>query len=83
MHTASFKGWCGSYWERYPPLVNMLTVRLILVISKINSLDSKAIDFVLSFPQADLEEYIRMQLPIGFKVDRQTEAGSDKQYILK
>ena len=58
--------WGDSYWETYYPVVNMLYVCLILAISKLHNLDSKAIDFVLAFPQADLEEYIRMYLPIGF-----------------
>ena len=44
---------------------------------------SKAIDFVLAFPQADLEEDIWMQLPIGFQVDGQTEDESDASYVLK
>ena len=57
----------------------MLIVRLILAIAKLHKLDTKAIDFVLTFPQADLEEDIWMQLPIGFQVDGQTEADSDRQ----
>ena len=61
----------------------MLTILLILAIDKIYSLDSKAIDFVLAFPKADPEEDIWMQLPIGFQVDGQTEADSDRQYVLK
>ena len=61
----------------------MLTLHLILAIAKIHSLDSKAIDFVLTFPQAELEEKSSMQLPIGFQVCGQTEADSDKQYVLK
>ena len=61
----------------------MLTVRLILEITKIHSLDSKSIDFVLAFTQADLKENIWMQLPIGFQVDGQTEADPDKPYVLK
>ena len=75
--------WGDSYWETYSPVVNMLTVRLILAIAKIHNLDSKAIDFVLAFPQADLEEDIWMDLPIGFQVDGQTEQDSDRYYLLK
>ena len=56
----------------------MLTVRLILAIFKIHSLDSKAIDFVLAFPQPGLEKYIWMQLPIEFQVDGQIEPDFDK-----
>ena len=47
--------WGHIYWETYSPVVNMLSVRLILEISKLHNLDSKAIDFVLAFPQAYLE----------------------------
>ena len=61
----------------------MFSVRLILAISKIQNLDSKAIDFLLDFPQADLEEDIWMQLPICFQVDGKTEEDSDRQYFLK
>ena len=75
--------WGDSYWETYSSVVNMLTVRIIIAISKIHGLDSKSIDFLLSFPQAGLEEDIWMQLPIGFQVGGQTEADSDKQYDLK
>ena len=47
--------WGDSYWETYSPVVNMWYVRLILAIDKLHNLNSKAIDFVLAFPQADLE----------------------------
>ena len=64
--------WGDSYWETYAPVVNILTVRLILEAAKIYCLDSKAIDFVFSFLQADLEEDMWMQLPIGLQADGQT-----------
>ena len=61
----------------------MLYLCLILVISKVHNADSKAIDFVLAFPQADLEEDIWMYLPIGFQVDGHTEASSERSFLLK
>ena len=61
----------------------MLTVCLILAIAKIHNLNSKAIDFVLEFPQVDLKEDIWMQLPIGFQINGQTEVESDRCYVLK
>ena len=42
--------WGDNYWETYSPVVNMISVRLLLAITKIYKLDSKAIDFVLVFP---------------------------------
>ena len=47
------------------------------------NLDSKAIDFVLAFPQADLEEDIWMYLPIGLQVDGHTEASYERSFLLK
>ena len=69
--------WGDSHWGTYSPVVNMINVRLILAIDKIHSLDSKAIDFVLEFTQAYMEEDIWMQLTIGFQVEVQTEADSN------
>ena len=47
--------WGVSYWETYSPVVNMLTVRLLLALCNIHGLESKSIDFILAFPQADLD----------------------------
>ena len=71
--------WGENYWETYSPVVNMLTVRLILLICKIHKLHSKSIDFVLAFPQADLEEDIWMEIPLGVAVTSK-DGGS---YLLK
>ena len=40
-------------------------------------------DFVLAFPPVDPEEYIWMQLTIGFQADGETEEDSDRNYVLK
>ena len=40
-------------------------------------------DFVLSFLQAESEEDIMMQLPIGFQFEGQKESDSDKKYAPK
>jgi hypothetical protein len=59
---------------------NMVTECLILMLAQIYKLDLKAIDFVLAFPQAELDIDIWMYLPIGFQVDTENES---KCYILK
>ncbi len=67
--------WGENYWETYSPIVNMISVKLLIVIAKIHGLESKLIDFVLAFPQVDLDEEIWMDLPIGFEpIDDPTEA---------
>jgi hypothetical protein len=43
-------------------------------------LSSKSIDFVLAFPQADLEVPVYMELPMGFDVP---ENESQKHYVLR
>ena len=65
--------WGTNYWETYSPVVNMVTVRLILLLAQIYKLESKAIDFVLAFSQAELDVDIWMYLPIGFQVDTENE----------
>ncbi len=72
--------WGTNYWETYSPVVNMVTVHLILLLAWIYNLESKAIDFVLAFPQAELDVDIWMYLPIGFQVDTENKS---KCYILK
>ena len=51
-------------------MVNWISVRFILVLSELIGLESKAIDFVLSFPQAELDVPVYMELPIGMEVTR-------------
>ena len=75
--------WVDSYWETYSTLVNIFSVCLILAFKKIHKLESKAIDFVLSFSQAYLKDYIWMNLKICFQVDGQTKANYDRHYVLK
>jgi len=46
----------------------MISVKLLLVIAKIHGLELKLIDFMLAFPQADLDIDIWMELPIRFQM---------------
>ena len=50
----------------YAPVVNWASVRILLAAAKIHGLSSKSIDFVLAFPQADLDVPVFMELPLGF-----------------
>ncbi len=47
--------WVVNNWETYTPVVNWISVWFLIVLSKIIGLESWTIDFVLSFPQADLD----------------------------
>ena len=83
MRTRRDEKWGDSYWETYSPVVNILSVRLILALTKIHKLDLKAINFVLAITQANLKEYMWMQLPIGSQINGQTESRSDRYYVPK
>ena len=60
--------WGVNYWETQAPTVNWINVRFLLVLAEILYLDTKAIDFVLAFPQADLEVPVYMELPAGMEL---------------
>ena len=67
--------WGIDYYETYALVVNWISVRILLALSIIHKLESKSIDFVLAFPQADLEREVFMELPYGF------EFGYKGQYV--
>jgi len=72
--------WGVNYWETYAPVVNWISVRFLLILSEIAGLDSRAIDFVLAFPQAELDVPVYMELPIGMEIPG--SEGNRKMYLL-
>jgi hypothetical protein len=44
-----------NYWETYSPVVSWTTIRLYLTLSILNNWCTRQVDFVLAFPQADIE----------------------------
>ena len=61
--------WGVNYWETYAPTVNWISVRFLLVVAEIMQLETRAIDFVLAFPQADLDVPVYMELPAGMEIE--------------
>jgi hypothetical protein len=57
--------WGQDYWDTYAPIVTWASVRLLLIVAKVHGLQSKCINFVLSFPQGDLDVPVYMELPAG------------------
>ena len=55
-----------NYWETYSPVITWTTVRLFLVLSLLNKWATRQVDFVLAFPQADIEVPMYMEIPRGF-----------------
>ena len=67
-----------NYWETYTPVVQWMSVKIMLKLAAIENLHTKSIDFVLVYLQANLDVDIYMELPQGFNVV--PECG---RYVLK
>ena len=70
-----------NYWETYAPTVNWISIRFLLIIAQILDLNTQAIDFVLAFPQADLDVPVYMELPAGMDLEGKGENSSG--YVLR
>ena len=73
--------WGVNYWENYAPVVNWISVQFLLILFELSGLESRKIDFVLAFPQADLDVPVYMELPIGMEVPGYE--GYKKLYVLR
>ncbi len=58
-----------NYWETYSLVVNWFSIRLCLTFSLLFNWHTRQIDFVLAFPQADVECDLFMELPRGLKFE--------------
>ena len=72
--------WGVNYWETYAPVVNWTSVQFMLIIGQLSGLKTKALDFVLAFPQADLDTPVYMEIPIGVSVDG---IHQNKKYVMR
>ena len=57
-----------TYWDTYAPVVNWISIRMMLTLAVIHNLYTTSIDFTLAFPQADVDATIYMEVPIGCTV---------------
>jgi hypothetical protein len=57
-----------NYWDTYAPVVNWISIRMMLTLSVIHDLYTTSIDFTLAFPQAEVDTTIYMEVPIGCEV---------------
>jgi len=55
-----------NFWETYAPVVQWSSIRLFLIIALLNGWHTRQIDFVLAYPQADIETELFMEIPQGF-----------------
>ena len=52
-----------NYWETFSPVVTWITIRIVFLLIIINNWHSRQVDFVLAFPQADIEVDMYMEIP--------------------
>ena len=68
-----------NYFETSSPVVHWFSVRLLYIIAFLNKWHTRQIDFVLAYPQADIECEMYMKMPLGLKVP----GASRNTYALK
>eukprot|EP00978_Attheya_sp_CCMP212_P002523 scaffold5126_cov29-Attheya_sp.AAC.2 len=69
-----------DYWETYSPMVTWNAIRMFMTLALVNQWHTRQLDFVLAYPQADVECDMCMEIPRGFKLPK----GKDpKEYALK
>ena len=52
-----------DYWSTYSPVVSWQTIRLVLILALIKNWHIRAVDFVMTCPQADIKTDIYMKPP--------------------
>ena len=65
-----------NYWDTYAPIVNWISIRMLLTCSILFNLHTRSIDFTLAFPQVDADVTIYMELPFAF------QGPADGDYVL-
>ena len=57
-----------DYFETFAPVVQWLTVRLILIMTILMNLETKQIDYTSAFVQAKIDTDVYMEMPRGFSI---------------
>ena len=56
-----------DYFESYSPVVQWSSVRLMLILSIVHGLETRQVDYVNAFAQADLDKEVYLEIPQGFQ----------------
>jgi hypothetical protein len=66
-----------NYWDTFSPVASWSAIRMVLITSLLNGWETRQVDFVLAYTQAEVECELYMKIPKGFEVDE------DDSYCLK
>jgi hypothetical protein len=71
-----------DYWDTYAPVVQWLTICLVLLLATILNLKSHQVDYTHAFPQAELSDPVFMHLPQGWHIsqDGSLQPHNDPKY---
>jgi hypothetical protein len=56
-----------NFWETYSPVVSWFSIRFFLLLSMLQGWHTRQLDFVLAYPQADIECDMYMSIPSHFR----------------
>ena len=62
--------WGVDYWETYAPVLHWISLIQLLAIAGIHESARISIEFVLYFPQSDLDMDVFMEITLGMEVDK-------------
>ena len=68
-----------DYQETYSPVVQWATIRLVLILGLLYNWYTLQLDYILAFPQADIDITTYMEIPRGIEV----EHGNTRDYVLR
>ena len=68
-----------NFFETYSPVVSWTTCRILLLHTIVHRWHSRQVDFVLAYPQADIDIPLYMKMPHGIKV----QGKGKKTHVLK
>jgi hypothetical protein len=58
-----------NYWETFAPVVTWISIRLELILSILLCWHTRQIDFILAYPQAQIETPLFMEIPKGINLE--------------
>ena len=70
-----------NYWETFAPVVTWISIRLVLILSILLVWYTRQIDFVLAYPQAQIETPLWMEVPKGVTIHGMPKQSKD--YVLE
>ena len=68
-----------NYFKTFAPVITWFSIQLLLVLSILNKWHMRQVDFIMAYPQADIEIDMYMELPKGIK----TKYSNGKTHVLK